>query len=76
GCMKNGKLYPLGRIERTENCETCDCKEDGMRCCFVMINLPHYDAEKCKVILHKKHCNYDVVQKDDPSKECSFFVPL
>ncbi|NXD36413.1 MSMB protein, partial [Copsychus sechellarum] len=74
GCMMNGKLYPLGHIERTENCKTCDCKEDVMRCCSIVINLPDYDKGKCKVLFNRKHCHYDVVQKDDPSKMCPLAV--
>ncbi|NXN90760.1 MSMB protein, partial [Bombycilla garrulus] len=33
GCIVNGKLYPFGRIERTEDCYTCSCSEGGMECC-------------------------------------------
>ncbi|KFP51023.1 Beta-microseminoprotein, partial [Cathartes aura] len=29
-----------------------------------------YDKENCKVVFNKKSCDYDVVQKSDPSKEC------
>ncbi|XP_016154915.1 PREDICTED: beta-microseminoprotein-like isoform X1 [Ficedula albicollis] len=70
GCMINGKIYPLGHIERTEFCYKCDCEKDQIRCCSCMIDPPQYDGEKCKVIFNRKTCDYDVVQKDDPSKEC------
>lgn len=33
GCMIKGKLYPFGHIERTEDCYTCSCSEDGVACC-------------------------------------------
>uniref|UniRef100_A0A803V4T0 Beta-microseminoprotein n=1 Tax=Ficedula albicollis TaxID=59894 RepID=A0A803V4T0_FICAL len=71
--MVNGKLYPLGHTERTEFCYKCDCKKDRMRCCSLP-NPPYYDGEKCKVIFNRKSCDYDVVQKDDPSKACRLVV--
>ncbi|KAL2303305.1 hypothetical protein Nmel_010771 [Mimus melanotis] len=37
------------------------------------LNAPRYDEEKCKAIFNRKRCDYDVVQKDDPSKICSAF---
>ncbi|XP_027488365.1 beta-microseminoprotein-like [Corapipo altera] len=71
GCMLNGKLYPLGHIERTEDCYRCDCSRTEMRCCSIFLTPIQYDKENCKVTLNKKSCTYDVVQKNDPSKECS-----
>ncbi|XP_062352342.1 beta-microseminoprotein-like [Cinclus cinclus] len=76
GCMLNGKLYPFGRIERTEDCYTCSCREDGLRCCSLFHTPVGYDKNKCKVVLNRKRCDYDVVQKDDPSKECFVFSPV
>ncbi|NXM84402.1 MSMB protein, partial [Oenanthe oenanthe] len=76
GCMMNGKIYPFGHIERTESCYKCDCDKYSMHCCTVMLHPPHYDEEKCKVIFDRKRCDYDVVQKDDPSKECSWVVRM
>ncbi|NXM82511.1 MSMB protein, partial [Oenanthe oenanthe] len=73
GCMMNGKLYPLGNIERTEFCHECDCDKDAMHCCSLFFTPRHYDIKKCKVILNRKSCDSDVVQKDDPSKVCSSF---
>ncbi|NXI19364.1 MSMB protein, partial [Irena cyanogastra] len=70
GCTMNGKLYPFGRIERTEDCYTCSCSEGGMDCCSLFHTPVGYNKEKCKVVLNKTSCNYDVVQKDDPSKKC------
>uniref|UniRef100_A0A8C3E6Q7 Uncharacterized protein n=1 Tax=Corvus moneduloides TaxID=1196302 RepID=A0A8C3E6Q7_CORMO len=29
-----------------------------------------YDKEKCVIIINRKLCDYDVVEKDDPSKHC------
>ncbi|NWS92849.1 MSMB protein, partial [Toxostoma redivivum] len=74
GCMMNGKLYPLGHIDRTEDCYRCYCDKDSMECCSVFFTPVAYDEEKCKVIFNRKRCDYDVVQKDDPSKICSAFV--
>ncbi|NXC83398.1 MSMB protein, partial [Cercotrichas coryphoeus] len=73
GCMMNGKIYPFGPIERTEKCENCYCNKYAIQCCSFMTNPPHYDKEKCKVIFNRKRCDYDVVQKDNPSKVCSTF---
>ncbi|XP_017581452.1 PREDICTED: beta-microseminoprotein isoform X4 [Corvus brachyrhynchos] len=70
GCMLNGKLYPLGHIERTEDCYRCSCSETEMKCCSLFTTPVAYDKKKCKVVFNKEHCDYDVVQKDDPSKEC------
>ncbi|XP_027576462.1 beta-microseminoprotein-like isoform X1 [Pipra filicauda] len=71
GCMLNGKLYPLGHIERTEDCYRCDCSRTEMRCCSIFSTPVAYDKENCEVIFNEETCDYDVVQKDDPSKECS-----
>nr|XP_026655384.1 beta-microseminoprotein-like [Zonotrichia albicollis] len=73
GCVWNGKLYPFGHIERTEDCYQCDCDEGGMQCCSLFFIPRSYDKEKCKVVFNKKHCRYDVLQRDDPSQPCSGF---
>ncbi|NXU97834.1 MSMB protein, partial [Cettia cetti] len=73
GCMLNGKLYPFGHIERTEDCLQCYCSKGVMDCCSLFQPPVGYDKENCKVVFNKKRCNYDVVQKDDPSKECIFY---
>ncbi|NWV13495.1 MSMB protein, partial [Ptilonorhynchus violaceus] len=70
GCVLNGKLYPFGNIARTEDCYRCSCSATSMECCSLFFTPISYDKEKCKVIFNKKSCNYDVVQKDDPSQEC------
>ncbi|XP_071420384.1 beta-microseminoprotein-like isoform X2 [Pithys albifrons albifrons] len=74
GCMLNGKLYPLGHIERTEDCHKCTCSRTVMSCCSLFSTPIAYDKENCKITLNKKRCEYDVVQRSDPSKECSSFV--
>ncbi|NXD26765.1 MSMB protein, partial [Spelaeornis formosus] len=73
GCMLNGKLYPFGRIERTEDCYTCSCMESEIHCCSLFHSPLHYDKKNCKIMFNKKHCDYDLVQKDDPSKKCSVY---
>ncbi|NXO83490.1 MSMB protein, partial [Sitta europaea] len=73
GCMVNGKLYPFGHIERTEDCYTCTCSRGGVNCCSLFHTPIGYDKENCKVVFNKKRCNYDVVQKDDPSKHCTVY---
>ncbi|NXD36410.1 MSMB protein, partial [Copsychus sechellarum] len=70
GCMMNGKLYPLGRIERTEDCYKCYCDKYSIGCCSHFFTPYGYDNKKCKVIINRKRCDYDVVQRDDPSKMC------
>ncbi|XP_050755292.1 beta-microseminoprotein-like isoform X1 [Gymnogyps californianus] len=70
GCILDGKLYPFGEIARTENCFRCSCSRDAMRCCSLFQTPITYDKENCKVVFNKKSCDYDVVQKSDPSKEC------
>ncbi|XP_048167935.1 beta-microseminoprotein isoform X3 [Corvus hawaiiensis] len=70
GCMLNGKLYPLGHIERTEDCYRCSCSRTVMKCCSLFFTPVSYDKEKCVIIINRKLCDYDVVEKDDPSKHC------
>ncbi|XP_066046719.1 beta-microseminoprotein-like isoform X2 [Chamaea fasciata] len=74
GCEMNGKLYPFGRIERTEDCYKCFCSEAAMECCSLFHTPVAYDNKKCKVVFNKKQCDYDVVQKDDPSKICPVYA--
>ncbi|XP_008641982.2 beta-microseminoprotein-like isoform X2 [Corvus cornix cornix] len=71
GCMLNGKLYPLGHIERTEDCYRCSCSRTVMECCSLFFTPVSYDKEKCVIIINRKLCDYDVVEKDDPSKHCA-----
>ncbi|NWV75834.1 MSMB protein, partial [Dasyornis broadbenti] len=70
GCMLNGKLYPFGVIERTEDCYRCSCSRPAMECCSLFHTPVTYDKEKCKIITNKKQGNSDVVEKNDSSKEC------
>ncbi|XP_014730813.1 PREDICTED: beta-microseminoprotein-like [Sturnus vulgaris] len=74
GCMVNGKLYPFGHIERTEDCYTCSCSESSLQCCSLFHTPVAYDNKKCKVVFNKERCDYDVVQKDDPSKMCIVYA--
>ncbi|XP_041316921.1 beta-microseminoprotein-like [Pyrgilauda ruficollis] len=73
GCTWKGKLYPFGHIERTEDCYQCDCSPGAMECCSLFHTPVSYDKKKCKVVFNKKRCEYNVVQKDDPSKVCFAF---
>ncbi|XP_027528955.1 beta-microseminoprotein [Neopelma chrysocephalum] len=70
GCVWNGKLYPLGHIERTEDCLSCDCSRTVMTCCAKFFTPVQYDKENCEVVFNEERCDYDVVQKNDPSKMC------
>ncbi|KFV58775.1 Beta-microseminoprotein, partial [Tyto alba] len=70
GCVLDGKVYPFGETERTANCFRCSCSRDAIRCCSLFHTPTGYDKENCKVIFNKQSCDYDVVQKSDPSKEC------
>ncbi|NXT60893.1 MSMB protein, partial [Chaetops frenatus] len=70
GCELNGKLYPFGLTERTEDCYRCECSQAEMACCSLFHTPVAYDKKKCKVIVNKKRCDYDVVEKEDPSKQC------
>ncbi|NWZ65863.1 MSMB protein, partial [Acrocephalus arundinaceus] len=74
GCIFRGKLYPFGLIERTEDCYSCYCKKHFMQCCSLFFLPVIYDNENCKVLFNRKRCDYDVVQKDDPSKECFVYA--
>ncbi|XP_009998635.1 PREDICTED: beta-microseminoprotein-like [Chaetura pelagica] len=73
GCTLEGKLYPFGEIARTENCFRCNCSPHAMRCCSLFHTPIDYDKVNCKVIFNKKICDYEVVQKSDPSKECAVY---
>ncbi|XP_005048387.1 PREDICTED: beta-microseminoprotein-like [Ficedula albicollis] len=74
GCMMNGKLYPLGHIVRTEDCYICDCNKEEMECCALFHKPIAYDKKKCEIVFNKERCDYDVVQKDDPSKACLVYA--
>ncbi|XP_005417455.1 beta-microseminoprotein-like [Geospiza fortis] len=72
GCLMNGKLYPFGHIERTENCYQCNCDKYSMECCSLFFTPVSYDQKKCKVVFNKKRCDYDVLDRD-PSQPCSSY---
>nr|XP_031361007.1 uncharacterized protein LOC110475131 [Lonchura striata domestica] len=33
-------------------------------------NTISYNKDECKLVFNKERCDYDVVQKDDPTKPC------
>ncbi|KFW05211.1 Beta-microseminoprotein, partial [Eurypyga helias] len=72
GCILDGKLYPFGETPRTEGYLRCSCSPDVMHCCSLdnFYTPVNYDKKNCKVIFNNKSCDYDMVWKDDPSKEC------
>ncbi|XP_077039684.1 beta-microseminoprotein [Agelaius phoeniceus] len=71
GCIMNGKLYPFGHIERTEDCYKCDCRQGGMQCCSIYLTPVSYDRKNCKFVFDKKRCRYDILQRDNSSQPCS-----
>ncbi|NXI54322.1 MSMB protein, partial [Chloroceryle aenea] len=73
GCFMNGKLYPFGEIERTEDCFRCSCSPNAILCCSLFHTPIGYDKENCKVVFNKEICDYEVVQKSDPLKECPVY---
>ncbi|XP_030909221.2 beta-microseminoprotein-like [Melopsittacus undulatus] len=73
GCVLDGKLYPYGEIARTENCLRCRCSKTEIRCCSLFLTPTGFDRENCRVIFNKKTCDYEVVQKSDPTKECRIY---
>ncbi|XP_064001703.1 beta-microseminoprotein-like isoform X1 [Pogoniulus pusillus] len=73
GCLVDGKLYPFGEIEKTENCLRCSCSRKALHCCSILPSRFSYDKDACEVILNMETCDYDVVQKKDSSKKCSGF---
>ncbi|XP_061315260.1 beta-microseminoprotein-like isoform X1 [Pezoporus flaviventris] len=73
GCVLDGKLYPYGEITRTENCFRCHCSKTHIQCCSLFHTPLSYDRESCRVIFNKKTCDYEVVQKSDPTKECNSY---
>ncbi|NXX83167.1 MSMB protein, partial [Urocolius indicus] len=73
GCILQGNLYPFGDIARTENCFRCSCSHHAMRCCSLFHTPIGFDKENCKITLNKTTCDYDVVQKSDPSKACDVY---
>ncbi|XP_068545191.1 beta-microseminoprotein-like [Anas acuta] len=70
GCVLDGKVYPFGHISRTDDCFRCTCTQSQISCCSLFHTPVGYDKEKCKIVFNKRSCNYDVVEKNDPSKEC------
>ncbi|NWW94308.1 MSMB protein, partial [Rhynochetos jubatus] len=70
GCILDGKLYPFGETPRTDDCLRCTCSPEAIRCCTLFHTPVSYDKKNCKVVFNKETCDYDVVRKDDPSKEC------
>ncbi|KFP83710.1 Beta-microseminoprotein, partial [Acanthisitta chloris] len=76
GCMLHGRLYPFGLTERTEDCFSCRCNAVSMRCCSLFHTPVGYDRKNCKVVFNKETCNYDVVRKNDPSKECVVYSSI
>nr|XP_009505892.1 PREDICTED: beta-microseminoprotein-like [Phalacrocorax carbo] len=73
GCILEGKLYPYGEIPRTHNCLRCSCSQKAMLCCSIFHTPIGYDKDNCQVIFNDQTCDYDVVEKSDPSKKCRVY---
>ncbi|XP_009464933.1 PREDICTED: beta-microseminoprotein-like [Nipponia nippon] len=71
GCLdSNGELHEFGSSWRSADCNDCSCSRDAIRCCSSFVTPVDYDKEKCVSIFNKETCTYEVVEKDDHSKEC------
>ncbi|KFQ91291.1 Beta-microseminoprotein, partial [Nipponia nippon] len=66
----NGELHEFGSSWRSADCNDCSCSRDAIRCCSSFVTPVDYDKEKCVSIFNKETCTYEVVEKDDHSKEC------
>ncbi|KFP83709.1 Beta-microseminoprotein J1, partial [Acanthisitta chloris] len=53
-----------------KNCDDCSCSKQGIGCCTSYMRPVDYDTEKCVSIFNEETCSYEVVEKNDHSKEC------
>ncbi|XP_037659842.1 beta-microseminoprotein [Choloepus didactylus] len=67
-----GVPHQLNSEWKSEGCEWCICREDGISCCIFVPKPVGFDTDNCKTILNRKTCNYTVVEKKDPRKICLF----
>ncbi|NWW63640.1 MSPJ protein, partial [Ifrita kowaldi] len=65
-----GKVHEFDSRWRTDDCNDCACDRSGIRCCTSYVTPVDYDKEKCESIFNQETCSYEVVEKDDHSKEC------
>ncbi|NXC15649.1 MSMB protein, partial [Corythaeola cristata] len=66
----NGELHEFGSSWRNEDCYDCSCFEHEISCCSSFLTPVNYDEEKCVSIFNKETCTYEVVEKDNSSKQC------
>ncbi|XP_077113267.1 beta-microseminoprotein-like [Ranitomeya variabilis] len=74
GCVHDGKLYESGANWRDDDCSDCFCSKTGeKRCCTNFYKPTKYDHERCTLKFNKETCNYEVISKEDPEKQCMAF---
>ncbi|XP_036758518.2 beta-microseminoprotein isoform X2 [Manis pentadactyla] len=66
----NGVTHPLNSRWKTENCQECECGQDGITCCSTLAVPKGYDTVKCQKIFIKETCTHKVVERKNPGKEC------
>ncbi|XP_066205454.1 beta-microseminoprotein [Saccopteryx leptura] len=65
-----GVTHPLNSKWRTDNCEECSCKQDGIYCCNTFPIPMVYDEIKCQKIFNKETCSFTVVERNNPENSC------
>ncbi|XP_007478111.2 beta-microseminoprotein A1-like [Monodelphis domestica] len=71
GCTDGqGVFHYLYSTWSDDECETCDCLENGIECCNIIMRPIGYDEEKCEEFLDKKLCLYRAVEKENHTQLC------
>ncbi|XP_044516213.1 beta-microseminoprotein A1-like [Gracilinanus agilis] len=71
GCSDaQGVFHYLHSTWRTDNCEICDCLEQGMECCSITMRAVGYDENQCEEVFDRWLCLFKAVKKENPSQHC------
>ncbi|XP_007478123.1 beta-microseminoprotein J1-like [Monodelphis domestica] len=71
GCKDaHGVLKQFNTKWKTDDCQSCECTDQGTECCSLVKKPFLYDKNKCQEVFHKENCTYTVVEKENPLKPC------
>ncbi|XP_009076418.1 PREDICTED: beta-microseminoprotein J1-like [Acanthisitta chloris] len=70
GCLDSEGVVHKFDSKWRKNCDDCSCSKQGIGCCTSYMRPVDYDTEKCVSIFNEETCSYEVVEKNDHSKEC------
>uniref|UniRef100_F6T2R6 Beta-microseminoprotein n=1 Tax=Monodelphis domestica TaxID=13616 RepID=F6T2R6_MONDO len=68
----HGEIHDLNIPWITDDCEKCNCSEEGIECTSLIVRPIGYDEDNCREIFDDEFCIFIAVEKDNPSITCTY----